>query len=376
MKWRIAVLPGDGVGPEVTDAAVGVLLAVADRFDHIADLTFEDVGWAAYERHGIPLPESTLSACKAADAVLLGAVGDPRGDALEPELRPEAALLALRQEMGCFANLRPVRLVPALADASPLRRERVDGTDLIIVRELAGGLYYGKPSGRVDGGEAALDTMKYSRDEVVRIAKVAFETALLRRKKVLSIDKANVLHSSRLWREVVKMVAQDYPDVECTHMLVDRAAMELVLAPSRFDVMLTANLFGDILSDEAAAVVGSIGLLASASIGSGGGIFEPVHGSAPDIAGAGIANPLAMILSSALLLRHVYGHEDEATSIETAVEHVLGTGLRTADLARKGEASVGTEAMGAAVADAVSQGLGTHTEFPAEPESDARSSHA
>ncbi len=353
VTWRLAVLPGDGVGPEVTDAAVQVLLAAAERFGHEADLQFHDVGWTAFDRHGVPLPDSTLDACKAADAVLLGAVGDPRGDGLDPELRPEAALLALRQEMGCFANLRPVRLVPALADASPLRRDRVDGTDLVIVRELAGGLYYGQPRGPVDDGDAALDTMKYSRDEVVRIAKVAFETARGRRQQVLSIDKANVLYSSRLWRAVVNEVAADYPDVECTHMLVDRAAMELVLDPAQIDVMLTANLFGDVLSDEAAAVVGSIGLLASASIGGGGGIFEPVHGSAPDIAGTGTANPLAMILSTALLLRHVYGHEEEATAIETAVEQVLGTGLRTADLARDGEASIGTEAMGEAVATAV-----------------------
>ncbi len=354
MKWQIAVLPGDGVGPEVTEAALVVLQAAADRFGHEADLRSRDVGWTAYDRHGVPLPDSTLDACKSADAVLLGAVGDPRGDGLDPELRPEAALLALRREIGCFANLRPVRLVPALTDASPLHRDRVEGTDLVIVRELAGGLYYGKPRGPVDDGQAALDTMKYSRDEVVRIAKVAFETARGRRKQVLSIDKANVLHSSRLWRDVVDGVAEDYPDVECTHMLVDRAAMELVLNPARLDVMLTANLFGDVLSDEAAAVVGSIGLLASASIGGGGGIFEPVHGSAPDIAGTGTANPLAMILSTALLLRHVYGQEEEAAAIETAVEQVLGTGLRTADLARDGEATIGTEAMGAAVAAAVS----------------------
>ncbi len=332
-----------------------VLRATAERFGHDADLRFHDVGWTAYDRQGVPLPDSTLEACRSADAVLLGAVGDPRGDGLDPELRPEAALLALRQEMGCFANLRPVRLVPALAEASPLRRDRVENTDLVIVRELAGGLYYGQPRGPVDDGQAALDTMKYSREEVVRIARVAFDTARIRRKQVLSIDKANVLHSSRLWREVVEGVAQNYPDVECTHMLVDRAAMELVLNPAQLDVMLTANLFGDILSDEAAAVVGSIGLLASASIGGGGGIFEPVHGSAPDIAGTGTANPLAMILSTALLLRHVYENEVEATAIETAVEQVLGGGLRTPDLARGGEATVGTEAMGVAVAEAVSR---------------------
>ena len=376
MKWQIAVLPGDGVGPDVTDAALVVLRATAERFGHEAELESHDIGWTAYDRGGVPLPGSTLEACRSADAVLLGAVGDPRGDGLDPELRPEAALLALRREMGCFANLRPVRLVPALVDASPLRRDRVDGTDLVIVRELAGGLYYGEPRGPVDKGQAALDTMKYSRDEVVRIAKVAFETARIRRKQVLSIDKANVLHSSRLWREVVEGVAEDYPDVECTHMLIDRAAMELVLNPAQLDVMLTANLFGDILSDEAAAVVGSIGLLASASIGGGGGIFEPVHGSAPDIAGTGTANPLAMILSAALLLRHVYGQEAEATAIETAVEQVLEAGLRTADLARDGEATVGTEAMGAAVAECVSLADGVNTEAVADAESETRSSRA
>ena len=353
MNWRIAVLPGDGVGSEVIDAAVLVLRATAERFGHEASLDFHDVGWTAYDHHGVPLPEDTLEACRSADAVLLGAVGDPRGDGLDPELRPEAALLALRREMGCFANLRPVRLVPALADASPLRRERVDGTDLVIVRELAGGIYYGEPRGAVDGGRAAVDTMRYHRDEVVRIAKVAFETARGRRRQVLSIDKANVLHSSRLWREVVDGMAEEYPDVECHHMLVDRAAMELVLNPAHLDVMLTPNLFGDVLSDEAAAVVGSIGLLPSASIGGGGGIFEPVHGSAPDIAGTGTANPLAMILSAALLLRHVYGLDLEARTIETAVERVLEDGLRTPDLGRNGESTVGTEAMGEAVADAV-----------------------
>ena len=371
MNWRIAVLPGDGVGSEVIDAAVLVLRATAERFGHEVALDFRDVGWSAYDRHGIPLPEETLEVCRSADAVLLGAVGDPRGDGLGPELRPEAALLALRKELGCFANLRPVRLTPALADASPLRPDRVEGTDLVIVRELASGLYYGEPRGPVDGGQAAVDTMRYHRDEVVRIARVAFETAQIRRNQVLSIDKANVLHSSRLWREVVDGVAEEYPDVECSHMLVDRAAMELVLNPARIDVMLTPNLFGDVLSDEAAAVVGSIGLLASASIGGGGGIFEPVHGSAPDIAGTGTANPLAAILSAALLLRHVYGSEAEASAIEAAVEQVLETGLRTADLARNEEAVVGTAAMGEAVGAAVSQAV-----VGASETSQGASSHA
>ena len=350
MKWRLAVLGGDGVGPEVTEASLEVLRATAERFGHELTADLKEVGFAAYEQFGTPLPEDTLAACRSADAVLLGAVGDPRSEGVPVELRPEAALLALRKEMGCYANLRPVRLLPALASASPLRPEIVDGTDLVIVRELAGGRYYGAPRGPVEDGRAAVDTMKYHQDEVVRIAKMAFETARGRRKSVLSVDKANVLHSSRLWRRVVDEVAEEYPDVECDHMLVDRAAMELLLNPSTFDVMLTPNLFGDVLSDEAAAVVGSIGLLASASIGSGGGIFEPIHGSAPDIAGTGTANPLAMILSAALLLRHVYSLDEESAAIESAVEQVLEDGLRTRDLARNGEGTVGTAEVGAAVA--------------------------
>ncbi len=350
MKWRLAVLGGDGVGPEVTEASLEVLRATAERFGHELTADLKEVGFAAYEQFGTPLPEDTLAACRSADAVLLGAVGDPRSEGVPVELRPEAALLALRKEMGCYANLRPVRLLPALASASPLRPEIVDGTDLVIVRELAGGLYYGEPRGPVEDGRAAVDTMKYHQNEVVRIAKMAFETARGRRKSVLSVDKANVLHSSRLWRRVVDEVAEEYPDVECDHMLVDRAAMELLLNPSTFDVMLTPNLFGDVLSDEAAAVVGSIGLLASASIGSGGGIFEPIHGSAPDIAGTGTANPLATILSAALLLRHVYSLDEESAAIESAVEQVLEDGLRTRDLARNGEGTVGTAEVGAAVA--------------------------
>ena len=355
MKWRIAVLGGDGVGPEVMEASLEVLRATAERFGHEFTADSQDVGFAAYERSGNPLPEETLAACRSADAVLLGAVGDPRAEGVPVELRPEAALLALRKEMGCYANLRPVRLLPALASASPLRPEIVNGTDLLIVRELAGGLYYSEPRGPVEDGRAAVDTMRYHQDEVVRIARVAFEAARERKRSVLSVDKANVLHSSRLWHRVVDEIAEEYPDVQCDHMLVDRAAMELVLNPSSFDVVLTPNLFGDVLSDEAAAVIGSIGLLASASIGGGGGIFEPVHGSAPDIAGTGTANPLAMILSAALLLRHVYSLEAEAAAIENAVGQVLEDGLRTSDLVGEGEGSVGTAEMGAAVAGAISK---------------------
>jgi 3-isopropylmalate dehydrogenase len=354
VRWHIAVLGGDGIGPEVIEATLPVLRATAERFGHEFTADVRDVGFSAYERSGSPLPEETLDACRSADAVLLGAVGDPRSEGVPVELRPEAALLALRKEMGCYANLRPVRLLPALASASPLRPEIVAGTDLVIVRELAGGLYYSEPRGQLDDGRAAVDTMKYHQDEVARVARVAFETARGRKKNVLSVDKANVLHSSRLWRRVVDEIAEEYPDVECGHMLVDRAAMELVLNPSSFDVVLTPNLFGDVLSDEAAAVIGSIGLLASASIGSGGGIFEPIHGSAPDIVGTGAANPLAMILSAVLLLRHVYSLDAESAVIESAVAQVLEDGLRTRDLVQDGETAVGTEEMGRAVAAVIS----------------------
>ncbi len=357
MKWTIAVLPGDGVGPEVTRLAVDVLGSTAKRFNHELKVDFHDIGWSAYENHGDPLPQSTLEGCKSADAVLLGAVGDPRGDKLPPDLRPERGLLTLRKELECFANIRPARLLSCLADASPLALETVENTDLVIVRELAGGIYYGEPSGILEDGEVALDTMRYQRNEIVRITRVAFEIAMDRKRKVISVDKANVLSSSRLWRKTVTEIALEYPKVDCSHMFVDRAAMELVMNPQSLDVLLTSNLFGDILSDEAAAVVGSIGLLASASLNeNGGGIFEPVHGSAPDIAGSGSANPLAAILSAAMLLRQTYSLEMEARTIEESVEAVLEMGLRTPDLVRGTVgATVGTETIGSAVSHQILQ---------------------
>jgi 3-isopropylmalate dehydrogenase len=321
----IVTLPGDGIGPEVLAAALEVLDAVAP------DLTYEEhlIGGAAIDATGTALPDETLTACKRADAVLLAAVGGPKWDTTDPDKpRPEQGLLGLRHGLGLYANLRPVRPLPALYDASPLRREIIERTDLLVVRELTGGIYFGE-KGRTDG--RAYDVCAYTEPEIERIARTAFEAA---RSRVTSVDKANVLETSRLWREVVMRVHRDqFPFVELEHVLVDNAAMRLVAAPRHFDVILTENMFGDILSDEAAMLTGSIGLLPSASLGGGGaGVFEPVHGSAPDIAGQGIANPLAMILSAAMLLRHGLGLQDEAARIESAVDRALEAGLRTGDL--------------------------------------------
>jgi len=331
-----------------------VLEAVADRFAHDLDVTEYDVGWAAWERHGTPLPAQTLQACTRGPAVFLGAVGDPRAGALAPEDRPEAALLALRARLGCFANLRPAGVDASLADLSVLRREIVESSDFVIVRELTGGLYYGTPRGIDDAGTSAVNTLVYHQHEIERVARVAFELARSRRRHVVSVDKANVLEVSRLWRDVVTRLGAEYPDVTLEHMLVDRAAMELVLAPRRFDVILTENLFGDILSDEASAVSGSLGVLGSASVGGAVGLYEPVHGSAPDLAGLGVANPIGAIRSAALMLSHSFGLEEEAASMEDAVLRVLSDGLRTRDLVRHGEPSVSTQAFTDAVIGAVS----------------------
>jgi 3-isopropylmalate dehydrogenase len=328
---RVALLPGDGIGPEVTREAVKVLHAIARRFHLQFEFTEWLVGGAAIDALGVPLPDVTLQASLRSDAVLLGAVGGPKWDGLPGPARPEAGLLALRSALGVFANLRPVRLPPSLSGLSPLRPEVVAGTDLLIVGELIGGLYFGQPRGRT--GDSAVDTMRYSTDEVARVARVAFGAARRRRQKVTSVDKANVLETSRLWREVVEATIQEFPEVTLAHMLVDTCALQLVRAPSQFDVILTENMFGDILSDEAGAITGSLGLLPSASIGDRRPYFyEPVHGSAPDIAGRGMANPVGAILSAALLMRYSLDRDDAATAIETAVERVLTSGVRPPDL--------------------------------------------
>ena len=331
---RIVVLPGDGIGPEIVAAAIELL-------NSLGEFSFDErlMGGCSIDEHGVALTDEVLDACKRSDAVLLGAVGGPKWDTTDPNApRPEQGLLGLRKGMGLYANLRPVRPSPALVGASPLREERIAGTDLLVVRELTGGIYFGA-SGR--DGDAAHDTCEYTAGEIERIAGTAFEAARRRaegsgrRPKVTSIDKANVMETSRLWREVVTRVAPDYDDVELDHLLVDNAAMQLVSRPADFDVIVAENLFGDILSDEAAMLTGSLGMLPSASLGADGdpGLFEPVHGSAPDIAGKGIANPLATFLSAAMMLRHGLGRADDAARIEAAVDAVLGRGLRTPDLA-------------------------------------------
>ena len=344
MNASILLLPGDGIGPEVVASAERVLRAVADRFSHQFALTTGIIGGAALKQGLAPLPDATLEAARKADGILLGAVGDPAFDTAPPSERPEAALLKIRRELGLYANLRPARVWPGLESAGPLKPEILRGTDLLLFRELTGGLYYGEPRGVAPDGESAHNTMRYSRAEIDRIARRAFEAARLRRKRVTSVDKANVLEVSRLWRLVVAGVARDYPDITLEHMLVDTCAMKLTYAPSSFDVVLTENMFGDILSDEAGAVVGSLGLLPSASLGDGAGLFEPVHGSAPDIAGKGIANPIGTIASAAMLLRYALKLEKEADAVENAIEAALTAGLRTADLAAGG-ASVSTTEM-------------------------------
>ncbi len=334
MKKQVAVLPGDGIGQEVMNGALEVLRAVEDQFGHQFKVVQADIGGVAIDHHGTPLPKETLEACKRSDAALLGAVGGPKWNEVPVELRPEKGLLGIRKELGLFGNLRPVKTFEALIDASPLKPNVIEGVDFIIVRELTGGLYFGEPrERRGKNNEVAVDTLQYEKKEIENIVRKAFEIASGRRKKLTSVDKANVLESSRMWREVVDQMAPEYPDVEVEHLLVDAAAMKLIYQPKHFDVIVTENMFGDILSDEASMLTGSLGMLPSASLREDDfGLYEPVHGSAPDIAGKGQANPLGMILSVAMMLRHSFGMEEEADSVEAAVEAVLSSGARTGDL--------------------------------------------
>jgi len=347
MKFRIAVLPGDGIGPEVTVEALRILRAVAEIHGFHLEWKEYPVGGAAIREQGTPLPQATLDACLKADAVLLGAVGGPQFDSLPRHQRPEAGLLALRRALGGFANLRPAICYAAIADCSPLKKEIVSDVDLLVVRELLGGLYFGEPRG--SDADSAHNTMRYSVTEIERIARVAFEQARKRRRKVTSVDKANVLETSQLWRQVVSIVAQEFPDVTLDHTYVDSCAMRLVTNPASFDVILTENLFGDILSDEAAVLTGSLGMLSSATIGGTVDLYEPVHGSAPDIAGRGIANPLGAIASAALMLRYTAGLEQAADDVDNAIREALANGCRTADLAAGGQATVTTSEMGQSV---------------------------
>jgi len=362
MHFRVALLPGDGIGQEVVGEGVRVLRAVGERFGHAFETTEALVGGCAIDATGTPLPEDTLALCLVSDAVLLGAVGGPKWNDPLAKVRPEQGLLHLRKEMGLFANVRPVKVYPELRDASPLRSEVVSGADLVIVRELTGGLYFGRPQERrqTPQGREAVDTLTYQEAEVERLLRVAFDLARQRRKKLTSVDKANVLASSRLWREVAHEVARDYPDVEYEDMLVDACAMHLIHRPTSFDVVATENMFGDILSDEASVLAGSIGLLPSASLGWGPGagsrvrgLYEPIHGSAPDIAGQGVANPIGTILSVAMMLRLSFGLEAEARTIEEVVETVLAEGYRTTDILSAGTHQVGTSELGQRVAERI-----------------------
>jgi 3-isopropylmalate dehydrogenase len=360
LEADIVVLPGDGIGPEVVAATVSILESIAERSGHKFHFNEHLIGGCAIDAHGTALPDETLAACLKADAVLLGAVGGPQWDDPTASVRPEQGLLGLRKQLELFANLRPVSLHPDLIDASPLRPEKLEGVDLLVVRELTGGIYFGQPSERrmVNGDQQAVDTMAYSVPEIQRVAHLAFQLAKNRRSKVSSVDKANVLESSRLWRQTVAQVAESYPEIKLENTLVDAAAMFLVSRPSDFDVILTGNMFGDILTDEASVLSGSMGNLPSASLGArvnslGAvlGMYEPIHGSAPDIAGQGIANPIGTILSAAMMLRHSLGLESEAQALEKAVQTALSQGARTVDLARAGEPVLNTVEMAGAIRD-------------------------
>ena len=352
MKAKIAVLAGDGVGREIVPEAIKVLKVVAEKFGHTFEFLPGDIGGQAIDKVGVPLPQDTLTLARQSDAILLGAVGGPKWEGLEYSLRPERALLGLREHLGLYANLRPAKLYPMLAEASSLKRDVIDGIDILVIRELTGGIYFGKPKGiekLPNGDERGINTEIYTTGEIRRIAKVAFEAARKRRKKVTSVDKANVLESSELWRRIVSEVHKQYPDVELGHMYVDNAAMQLVRNPRQFDVVLCNNMFGDILSDEAAMLTGSIGMLPSASVGAQIGLYEPIHGSAPDIAGRNIANPIATIASAAMMLSYAFQLDKEAEAIEQAIVKTLDLGYRTKDIQGPGARIVGTTEMGDAI---------------------------
>ena len=349
MIKNITLLKGDGIGPEIVDQAVKVLDAVAEKYGHKFNYTEVDIGGCSIDKFGVPITEEGMAKCKSADAVLLGAVGGPKWDNVDPSIRPEKALLAVRRELGLFANLRPTRLFPQLADSSPLKQSIVgNGIDLMIVRELTGGIYFGKRYTEVVNGEkVATDYMTYSEHEIERIGRVAFEAALKRGKKLASVDKANVLDSSRLWRATMHRLAEEYREVEYSDILVDNTAMQLIKNPTQFDVLVTENMFGDILSDEASMLTGSIGMMPSASLSEGTlGMYEPIHGSAPDIAGMNIANPIGTVMSAAMLLRYSFNMMEEADAIEAAVNKALDDGYRTPDIYKDGFTRVGCSEMG------------------------------
>lgn len=359
MKFDLTVLPGDGVGPEVIDETIKVLLAIGDKFNHTFNLRYSLVGGVAIDQAGTPLPTNTLKLCESSDAVLLGAVGGPKWDDPRAKTRPEDGLLTLRKKLGLFANLRPVKVFPALVDASSLKPKLIEGVDFIFVRELTGGIYFGRPKRewQTPQGRRAVDSMTYTEAEIERILRVGFELARSRRHKLASVDKANVLQTSRLWRQIATEIAPQYPDVELEHILVDACAMWLMLDPARFDVIVTENMFGDILTDESSILGGSMGMLASASLAGipqegalTPGMYEPIHGSAPQIAGLNMANPTATILSAAMMLRYSLGLTKEARAIESAVEKVLDEGYRTSDIMGDGKTKVGTKEIGNLIA--------------------------
>lgn len=353
MKKSITLLRGDGIGPEIVDQAVKALDAVCRKYGHTFTYTDVDIGGCSIDKYGVPITDDGMNKCKASDAVLLGAVGGPKWDGVEPSRRPEKALLAVRRELGLFANLRPTRLFPQLADASPLKQSVVGGgIDLMIVRELTGGIYFGnRRTETVDGEKTATDEMTYSEREIERIGRVAFETAMKRNKRLASVDKANVLDSSRLWRTVMHRLSTEYPEVEYSDVLVDNTAMQLIKAPSQFDVIVTENMFGDILSDEASMLTGSIGMMPSASLSSGKlGMYEPIHGSAPDIAGMDMANPIGTVMSAAMMLRYSFDMVNEADAIEHAVNKALDDGYRTTDIYKDGLNRVTCSEMGTILA--------------------------